>query len=160
MQQSSISPEYVHVSLNTKLQKGGIVRTMRQIARGQRWDRVDRSPAKAWPPTFGSPQALAFRRRVASFVVPDRIVEEGKRRGEIRADAVSSQVATLIVSTLEGSLMVSRLQRKHDSRKDRGSAQLLHSARGPYNVYFGRRRQATFNPHKQGLFLHPLTLPN
>jgi hypothetical protein len=45
---------------------------------------------------------------VTSFVVPDRIVEEGKRRGEIRADAVSAQVG--IVSTLEGSLMVSRLQ--------------------------------------------------
>src|SRR5260370_41569590 len=107
-----------------------MVRAMRQSARGQRGDRVDLSPAKAWRLAFGSPQALAFRRRVASFVVPDRIVEEGKRRSEIRADAVSSQVATLIVSTLEGSLMVSRLQRKDDSRKDRVSAQLLHSARG------------------------------
>jgi TetR/AcrR family transcriptional regulator, transcriptional repressor for nem operon len=42
------------------------------------------------------------------------IVEEGQRRGEIRGDIDSSEVATLIVSTLEGSLMVSRLQRKDD----------------------------------------------
>ena len=80
---------------------------------------------------------------MASFVVPDRIVEEGKRRGEIRADAVSSQVAILIVSTLEGSLMVSRLQRKDDSRKDRLSVQLLHSASGSLERLL--RAQATLN---------------
>jgi TetR/AcrR family transcriptional regulator, transcriptional repressor for nem operon len=44
------------------------------------------------------------------------IVDEGQRRGEIRSDVDSSEVATLIVSTLEGSLMVSRLQRKDDPR--------------------------------------------
>ena len=44
------------------------------------------------------------------------IIEEGQRRGEIRSDIDSSEVATLIVSTLEGSLMVSRLQRKDDPR--------------------------------------------
>jgi len=44
------------------------------------------------------------------------IIKEGQRRGEIRSDIDSSEVATLIVSTLEGSLMVSRLQRKDDPR--------------------------------------------
>jgi TetR/AcrR family transcriptional repressor of nem operon len=40
------------------------------------------------------------------------VVEEGQRRREIRRDIDSSKLAALIVSTLEGSLMVSRLQRK------------------------------------------------
>lgn len=40
------------------------------------------------------------------------VVEEGQRRAEIRRDIDSSELAALIVSTLEGSLMVSRLQRK------------------------------------------------
>jgi TetR/AcrR family transcriptional regulator, transcriptional repressor for nem operon len=44
------------------------------------------------------------------------IVEEGQQRGEIRRDIDSLALATLIVSTLEGSLMVSRLQRKNDPR--------------------------------------------
>lgn len=44
------------------------------------------------------------------------IIEEGRRRGEIRSDVDSSELATLIVSTLEGSLMMSRLQRKEDPR--------------------------------------------
>jgi len=44
------------------------------------------------------------------------IIEEGRRRGEIRGDVDSSELATLIVSTLEGSLMVSRLLRKDDQR--------------------------------------------
>src|SRR6266404_3439556 len=39
------------------------------------------------------------------------IVEEGRGRGEVRADVDSGELATLIVSTLEGGLMVSRLQR-------------------------------------------------
>lgn len=45
-----------------------------------------------------------------------RIIEEGKRRGEIRKDVASSELAALIVSTLEGSLMVSRLERKDEAR--------------------------------------------
>jgi TetR/AcrR family transcriptional repressor of nem operon len=48
----------------------------------------------------------------------DRIgaaVEEGQRRGEIRPDIDSSKLSALIVSTLEGSLMVSRLQRREDA---------------------------------------------
>jgi TetR/AcrR family transcriptional regulator, transcriptional repressor for nem operon len=44
------------------------------------------------------------------------IVEEGQRRGEIRGDIDPAGLAALIVSTLEGSLMVSRLQRKGDPR--------------------------------------------
>jgi TetR/AcrR family transcriptional regulator, transcriptional repressor for nem operon len=40
------------------------------------------------------------------------VVKEGRRRGEIRRDIDPSKLAALIVSTLEGSLMVSRLQRK------------------------------------------------
>jgi hypothetical protein len=44
------------------------------------------------------------------------VIEEGLQRGEIRGEVDSSELATLIVSTLEGSLMVSRLQRKDDSR--------------------------------------------
>ena len=43
------------------------------------------------------------------------VVEEGQRRGEIRPDIHSSKLSGLIVSTLEGSLMVSRLQRKEDT---------------------------------------------
>jgi TetR/AcrR family transcriptional repressor of nem operon len=42
------------------------------------------------------------------------IIKEGQRRGEIRSDVDPSQLAALIVSTLEGSLMVSRLLRKDD----------------------------------------------
>jgi TetR/AcrR family transcriptional regulator, transcriptional repressor for nem operon len=43
------------------------------------------------------------------------VVEEGQRRGEIRPDIDSSKLSALIVSTLEGSLMVSRLERKEDA---------------------------------------------
>ena len=44
------------------------------------------------------------------------VIEEGKRRGEILRGVDSSELGTLIISTLEGSLMVSRLQRKDDAR--------------------------------------------
>jgi TetR/AcrR family transcriptional regulator, transcriptional repressor for nem operon len=44
------------------------------------------------------------------------IVEEGQRRGEISRDIDSSELAALIVSTLEGSLMMSRLQRGEQPR--------------------------------------------
>jgi TetR/AcrR family transcriptional repressor of nem operon len=40
------------------------------------------------------------------------IAEEGKRRGEIRSAVESKELATLIVNTLEGGLMVARLQRR------------------------------------------------
>ena len=44
------------------------------------------------------------------------VIEEGKRRGEILRRVDSSELGTLIISTLEGSLMVSRLRRKDDAR--------------------------------------------
>jgi TetR/AcrR family transcriptional regulator, transcriptional repressor for nem operon len=43
------------------------------------------------------------------------IVEEGRRKGEIRSDFDAEKLATLIISMLEGSLMVSRLERNGDS---------------------------------------------
>ena len=45
------------------------------------------------------------------------IAEEGKKRGEVRSDVNSAKLATLIASTLEGSLIVSRLQ-KNDGPLD------------------------------------------
>jgi hypothetical protein len=44
------------------------------------------------------------------------IAEEGKRRGEIHSEVDSEQLATLIASTLEGSHMMSRLQKKDEPR--------------------------------------------
>jgi TetR/AcrR family transcriptional regulator, transcriptional repressor for nem operon len=55
------------------------------------------------------------RRALSSWLDRLRsIIEGGQQRGEIRSDVDSSELATLIVSTLEGTLMVSRLQRKDD----------------------------------------------
>ena len=45
----------------------------------------------------------------------ESIVGEGKRRGEVRSAVDSEELATLIVNTLEGGLMVSRLQRRDDA---------------------------------------------
>lgn len=42
------------------------------------------------------------------------IVEEGQQKGEIRSDISAGECATLIITTLEGSLMMSRLERKAD----------------------------------------------
>lgn len=42
------------------------------------------------------------------------VIAEGERKGEIRSGVDAADLATLIVTTLEGSLMVSRLQRKDD----------------------------------------------
>src|SRR5260370_3278060 len=39
------------------------------------------------------------------------VIEEGQRRGEVRGNVDSLELSTLIVSTLEGSLMLSRLPR-------------------------------------------------
>jgi hypothetical protein len=44
------------------------------------------------------------------------IAEEGQRRGEVRAAVDSEELATLIAATLEGSIMVSRLQKKEEPR--------------------------------------------
>jgi len=64
----------------------------------------------------GNPQ-LRSKARQALHSWLDRlqsIVEEGQRKGEIRSGVDAAELATLIVTTLEGSLMVSRLQRKDD----------------------------------------------
>jgi TetR/AcrR family transcriptional regulator, transcriptional repressor for nem operon len=44
------------------------------------------------------------------------IAEEGKRRGEVRSDVDSRKLVTLIAGTLEGSHMVSRLQKQEEPR--------------------------------------------
>ena len=65
----------------------------------------------------GNPQLRARARRALRLWL-DRlqsIAEEGQRQGEVRSNVDSSQVATLIVSTLEGGLMVSLLERKDDA---------------------------------------------
>jgi TetR/AcrR family transcriptional regulator, transcriptional repressor for nem operon len=62
----------------------------------------------------GNSQLRAKARRALSWWL-DRlqsIAEEGQQRGEVRSDVDSAKLATLIASTLEGSLMVSRLKRK------------------------------------------------
>ena len=62
----------------------------------------------------GNPQLREKARRALSSWLESlqSIIEEGQERGEIRRDIDSSELATLIISTLEGSLMLSRLQRK------------------------------------------------
>lgn len=66
----------------------------------------------------GNPQLREkARRALSSWLGRLRtIIEVGQRRGEIRSNIDSTELATLIVSTLEGSLMVSRIQRSDDSR--------------------------------------------
>src|SRR6266404_607858 len=64
----------------------------------------------------GNPKLRAKARQALSAWL-DRmqaIAEEGKRRGEILSDVDSAELAILIASTLEGSHMVSRLQRKEE----------------------------------------------
>jgi TetR/AcrR family transcriptional repressor of nem operon len=64
----------------------------------------------------GNPQ-LRAKARLALSSWLDRlqaIAEEGKRRGEVHPAVDSAKLATLIASTLEGSSMVSRLQRKEE----------------------------------------------
>jgi TetR/AcrR family transcriptional regulator, transcriptional repressor for nem operon len=62
----------------------------------------------------GNPKLRAKAREALSSWL-DRlqvIAEEGKRRGEVRSDVDSAELAMLIVSTLEGSIMIRRLQKK------------------------------------------------
>ena len=64
----------------------------------------------------GNPQLRAKARQALSSWL-DRlqsITEEGQRRGEVRSDVDSAKSATLIAGTLEGGLMMSRLQRKEE----------------------------------------------
>ena len=65
----------------------------------------------------GNPPLRAKARQALSSWVYrlQSIAEEGKRRGEVRSQVDSAELATLIVSTLEGGLMVTRLQRKDDA---------------------------------------------
>ena len=73
----------------------------------------------------GNPQLRAKARQALSSWL-DRlqsIAEEGQRRGEVRSDVDSAKLATLIASTLEGSVMVSRLQR-NDAPLDLGCGHL------------------------------------
>jgi TetR/AcrR family transcriptional repressor of nem operon len=62
----------------------------------------------------GNPQLRAKARQALSSWL-DRlqvIAEEGKRRGEVGSDVDSAKLAILIVSTLEGSVMIRRLQKQ------------------------------------------------
>ena len=64
----------------------------------------------------GNPQLRAKARQALSSWL-DRlqaIAEEGIRRGEVRSDVDSAKLAILIVSTLEGSFMIRRLQKKDE----------------------------------------------
>jgi TetR/AcrR family transcriptional repressor of nem operon len=66
----------------------------------------------------GNPRLRAKARQALSSLL-DRlqsIAEEGQRRGEVRASVDSAKLATLIATTLEGSIMVSRLQKKDEPR--------------------------------------------
>jgi TetR/AcrR family transcriptional repressor of nem operon len=62
---------------------------------------------------------LRAKARLALRFLLDRlqsIADEGQRRGEVRSDVNSAELATLIASTLEGSIMMSRLQKKEGPR--------------------------------------------
>src|SRR5438270_5359496 len=66
----------------------------------------------------GNPQ-LRTKARQALRSLLDRlqsIAEEGQRRGEVRADVDSAKLATVIASTLEGSIMGCRLQTTEEPR--------------------------------------------
>jgi TetR/AcrR family transcriptional regulator, transcriptional repressor for nem operon len=65
----------------------------------------------------GNPQMRAKARRALGSWLGrlQSITEEGQQQGEVRSDVNSAELATLIVSTLEGGLMVSRLERKQDA---------------------------------------------
>jgi TetR/AcrR family transcriptional repressor of nem operon len=66
----------------------------------------------------GNPKLRAKARLALSSWLDrmESIAEEGKRRGEVRSDVDSGELATLIASTLEGSHMMSRLQKKEEPR--------------------------------------------
>jgi TetR/AcrR family transcriptional repressor of nem operon len=62
----------------------------------------------------GNPQLRAKARQALSSWLDrlQEIAERGKRQGEVRSDVDSAKLAMLIVSTLEGSFMIRRLQKK------------------------------------------------
>jgi TetR/AcrR family transcriptional repressor of nem operon len=61
----------------------------------------------------GNPQLRAKARQALSSWLNrlQAIAEEGRRRGEVRSEVDCAKLAMLIVSTLEGSFMIRRLQR-------------------------------------------------
>src|SRR5258708_13787672 len=69
-------------------------------------------------PDDGNPQLRAKARHALSSLLNrlQSIADEGQQRGEVRADVNSAKLATLIASTLEGSIMVSRLLKKEEPR--------------------------------------------
>jgi TetR/AcrR family transcriptional regulator, transcriptional repressor for nem operon len=64
----------------------------------------------------GNPRLRAKARRALGWWLDrlESIAKEGQRRNEIRSDVDSATRATLIAMTLEGSLMVGRLQRNEE----------------------------------------------
>jgi TetR/AcrR family transcriptional repressor of nem operon len=64
----------------------------------------------------GNPRLRAKARRALRLWLErlQSIAEEGKSKGEIRSDVDAAKLGILIASTLEGSLMVSRLQRNEE----------------------------------------------
>jgi TetR/AcrR family transcriptional repressor of nem operon len=66
----------------------------------------------------GNPKLRAKARRALGSWLGrmESIAETGRRRGEIRSDVDSGELATLIASTLEGSHMMSRLQKNDEPR--------------------------------------------
>ncbi len=65
----------------------------------------------------GHPQLRRKARRALDYWLErlQSVIEGGKRRREVHSAIDSANLAMLIVSTLEGSLMVSRLQRRNDA---------------------------------------------
>jgi TetR/AcrR family transcriptional regulator, transcriptional repressor for nem operon len=92
----------------------------------------------------GNPKLRAKARQAQSAWL-DRmqsIVEDGKRRGEVRSEVDSRKLATLIASALEGSHMVSRLQTKEEPRDlSRPSSGGIPRNRGSCAKIEGRSRQ-------------------
>jgi TetR/AcrR family transcriptional repressor of nem operon len=64
----------------------------------------------------GNPRLRAMARRALRLWLErlQSIAEEGKSKGEVRSDVDAAKLGLLIASTLEGSLMVSRLQRNKE----------------------------------------------
>jgi TetR/AcrR family transcriptional repressor of nem operon len=64
----------------------------------------------------GNPQLRAKARRALRLWLErlQSIIEAGQRIGDVRSEVDPAKLATLIASTLEGSLMVSRLQRNEE----------------------------------------------
>jgi TetR/AcrR family transcriptional repressor of nem operon len=61
--------------------------------------------------------ALRAKARLALSSVLERlqtIIQAGQRQGDIRAKVDAAQLATLIIGTLEGAILLSRLQRSND----------------------------------------------